>query len=422
MKSKGYLTLTREASCRQPIDVHEVQPVTELPSYDSSRNRIMKAAILYNKFFDHDGIEQLIGGIETYLLNLARLCQEMGMETTIYQWSNIPFEKRAVGLTVKGIPVCHLSHKKIRQAFFEAVSAEIDMDKDVLIFGADHVSVPTNNPRHISIQHGVSWDLPVKYTTTRKIAKYEWAARIKKRRTIQSAAQYFENCRNTVCVDYNFLNWYRTTVTKEPEGHHIWVIPNFAPIASAEQVKNRNYTNKDIRILFARRFVQMRGTRLIAEAANYLLSKYSDIRFTFAGEGPDENWLRGQFAVEKRVQFTKYMPEEVLDIHLKHDIAVVPSVASEGTSLSVAEAMATGCPVVATATGGITNMIINRFNGILVMPNAQSLREGIESLIENPELRRRIGLRSYETARGAFSLAQWKKSWQSVLTEVAHGK
>ena len=382
----------------------------------------MKAAILYNKFFDHDGNEQHIGGVETYMMHLARLCLEMNMETTIYQWSNHPFEKSLEGFNVKGMPVCHLRLKKRRQSFYQAVSAEIDMEKDILIFGADHVNVPTNNPRHISIQHGVSWDLPAKYMTSRKIVKYEWAAKLKKARSINFYKRSFENCPNTVCVDYNFINWYRTTVTKELEGHRIWIIPNFSQIAPENQVKQRDYERNLIHILFARRFVQMRGTRNIAEAAKYLLSRYRNIRFTFAGEGPDENWLRGLFDTEKRVQFTRYMPDETLDIHLKHDIAVVPSVASEGTSLSVAEAMATGCPVVATATGGITNMIINRYNGILVMPNAQSLCEGIESLIENPELRRRIGLRAYETAKEAFSLDQWKKSWQSVLTEVAHGK
>lgn len=383
---------------------------------------LMKTAILYNKFFDYDGNEQHVGGIETYILCLARLCLEMGMETTIYQWSNHPFKKNVEGFNVKGIPVNHLRWKKRRQSFFQAVSAEIDMEKDILIFGADHVNVPTNNPRHISIQHGVSWDLPAKYMTSRKIVKYAWAAKLKKARLINFYKRSFENCPNTVCVDYNFINWYRTTVTEEPEGHRIWIIPNFSQIASVEQIKQRDYEGDIIHILFARRFVQMRGTRLIAEAAKYLLSKHRNIRFTFAGEGPDENWLRNLYAMEKRVQFLKYMPDKILDIHLQHDIAVVPSVASEGTSLSVAEAMATGCPVVATATGGITNMIIHRYNGILVMPNAQSLRDGIESLIENPDLRRRIGLRAYETAREAFSLDQWRKSWQNVLKEVTHGK
>ena len=53
----------------------------------------MKAAILYNKFFDHDGEYQMIGGVETYILNLARVCRELNFETIIYQFSNRPFEE-----------------------------------------------------------------------------------------------------------------------------------------------------------------------------------------------------------------------------------------------------------------------------------------------------------------------------------------
>jgi glycosyltransferase involved in cell wall biosynthesis len=382
----------------------------------------IKAAILYNKFFDHEGKELVIGGVETYLLNLARLCQEIGMSATIWQFSNQPFEKKSEKLKIRGVPVFHLPFKQRNRALFIAVQKELDADRDILIFGADHVSVPTKNPRHISIQHGVSWDLPVKYTTERKIVKYEWAAKLKKWRSIQAGKRHFENCPNTVCVDYNFLNWYRTTVTREPEHQRIWVIPNFSTIAPAEEVAQRNYENNTIRILFARRFVEYRGTRIFAEAAKELLKKYNQISFTVAGEGPDENWLRKMLASDDRVRFSKYEPDKTLSVHLKHDIAVVPSLASEGTSLSVAEAMATGCPVVATAVGGVTSMIINWYNGILVMPNESSLVKGIESLIIHDELRQRIGIKGYETAKAAFSLDKWNAAWKNVLTEVSNAK
>ena len=174
----------------------------------------MKVAILYNKFFDHDGREQVIGGVETYILTLARLCQKIGMETTIYQWSNVPFEKKMKGLNVKGVPVCQLKFKKRNKALFEFAIREIDQNRDILIFGADHKSVSTHNPRHISIQHGVSWDLPVQHLTQQDVVKYPLASFIIKWRVIRSCKRNFENCYNTVCVDYNFLNWYRTAVTK----------------------------------------------------------------------------------------------------------------------------------------------------------------------------------------------------------------
>ena len=125
------------------------------------------------------------------------------------------------------------------------------------------------------------------------------------------------------------------------------------------------------------------------------------------------------FFSNDRVKFSKYAPDKTLSIHLQHDIAVVPSLASEGTSLSVAEAMATGCPVVATAVGGVTNMIISGYNGLLTMPNAASLIEGIEFLIQNPSTRRYIGMKAYETAKDAFSLERWEKSWQQVLRSIA---
>jgi glycosyltransferase involved in cell wall biosynthesis len=80
--------------------------------------------------------------------------------------------------------------------------------------------------------------------------------------------------------------------------------------------------------------------------------------------------------------------------------------------------MATGCPVVATAVGGLTNQIIHGFNGLLVMPNISSLIDGLEVLIRNPEMRRSIGTRAYETAKEAFPLARWKRAWQEVISRV----
>ncbi|MBM3334883.1 glycosyltransferase family 4 protein [Candidatus Sumerlaeota bacterium] len=152
-----------------------------------------------------------------------------------------------------------------------------------------------------------------------------------------------------------------------------------------------------------------------------LFARSFDIRFTFAGEGPDEGWLRTHFSNHPRVVFSKYLPRDATDVHLDHDVAVAPSIASEGTSFSVGEAMGAGCAVVATAVGGITNMVIDRYNGILVLPNAPSLLAGMEQAITNAEIRREIGLRAYETARSSLNVSLWKKRWAAVIEEVCKG-
>ncbi|MCF6156666.1 MAG: glycosyltransferase family 1 protein [Candidatus Brocadia sp.] len=388
----------------------------------------MKVAFIYNRLFDHDGEEQLIGGIETYLLHLGALCSKMGWNPVVFQFANKPFKRTIDALEIVGVPVAGfnrssllapLTFKSKILELFMAATREINVTKDLIVFGADHFSVKTDNKRCIAIQHGVSWDLPTRYLTGKKIFESGWGARLGKWFFVRSAMRDFENCPNRVCVDYNFLNWYRTTLGVETKGK-IWVIPNFtSSIASVDQINSRSQTVDTIRILFARRFTSYRGVHIMAQTAKEILRRYANVYFTFAGEGPEGTWLKEQFSDEKRVVFTRYLPHEVLDIHLSHDIAVVPSIASEGTSLSVAEAMGAGCAVVATAVGGITNMIINGYNGILVMPDVASLIDGLELLIKNFELRMQIMKRAYETAKEAFGLEIWEERWKKVLFEVA---
>jgi len=381
----------------------------------------MKVAILYERLFDADGREQLVGGVETYLLNLGRLCVEMGWETTIFQFANRSFERNIDGLKAAGVSMKGVKHGKRRFALFEAVEREIDLSRDILIFGADHVSVPTDNRRCIAIQHGVSWDLPTKYFTKKKWCESGFGAKLKKYVSIRESIRFFKNCPNVVCVDYNFWNWLRTHLSEEPD-KRIWIIPNFtSKLAEPAQIEARANRNGAVRVLFARRFTHYRGARIFAEAAREILRTCPDTEVTFAGEGPEKEWLQHQFDGERRVSFTKYLPDEMLQVHLKHDIAAVPSIASEGTSFSVAEAMGAGCAVVATAVGGITNMIIDGYNGLLVMPDAKSLLAGLESVVRDGELRLRIGRNAYETARSAFSLELWKTRWKSVLQEVEDG-
>ncbi|MDR4499372.1 MAG: glycosyltransferase family 4 protein [Candidatus Scalindua sp.] len=388
----------------------------------------MKVAIIYQRLLDYDGKEQSTGGIQTYLLHLGALCSKMGWNPVLFQFANRPFRRTINALEIVGVPVAGInrSHllaplmfKSKKLELLMAAKREINVTKDIIIFGADWCSVKTDNRRCIAIQHGISWDLPTRYMTNRKVFESGWGATMGKWFFIRSATRDFENCQNRVCVDYNFLNWYRTTSGVATKGK-IWVIPNFASsIASPEQITVRRRTTDNVRILFARRFTSYRGVHIMAETAKEILQRYDKVSFTFAGEGPEEIWLKEQFFEEKRVTFTKYLPHEVLDIHLVHDIAVIPSVASEGTSLSVAEAMGAGCVVVAAAVGGITNMIINGYNGILVMPDVSSLTAGLELVLKNADLRIHLMKRAYETAKEAFVLEIWEERWQKVLLEVA---
>ena|GEM_PF-6427631 len=63
-------------------------------------------------------------------------------------------------------------------------------------------------------------------------------------------------------------------------------------------------------------------------------------------------------------------------------------------------------------------MIIDGYNGLLVMPEAESLLVGIESLINSQDRRDQLGRRAYETVEASFNLKVWKQRWLKVIKEV----
>jgi len=378
----------------------------------------MKIGILYHRFLDENGNERLIGGIQTYIFNLALLCIENNWTPIIFQLSNKSFRKEISGITVVGFKQTGTNlHKNVTQMYREA-SNELDFNKDIIIFGADHCSIKTNNPRSVSIQHGISWDMPIKklrpnalFVDT-KIGAYFWKERLRR-----TAIKRFDNCPNRVCVDYNFINWYKSMISDQVTGN-VWIVPNFS---NKSQLKPRFDTvesDDTVKIVFARRFTEYRGSTLMSDAVSILLYEYSNVEFTFAGEGPDESYLKEKFANNSSVNFIKYMPDQVLDILSQFDISVVPSLASEGTSLSVAEAMSAGCATVATSVGGITNMILDGYNGCMVSPDVDELCESIRYLLDNPSNRIKIAKRGQEVFNSAFSLERWKLSWVKIIKNI----
>ena len=100
-------------------------------------------------------------------------------------------------------------------------------------------------------------------------------------------------------------------------------------------------------------------------------------------------WIAGE---EKR----KYLEE--------CDIFVLPSY-FEGQSVALLEAMAYGCAVVASETGGIPYMVSDSQTGILVTPKEEEgLMQGIEKVLEDPKLCRRLGENARRRIQNEFSI------------------
>lgn len=72
----------------------------------------------------------------------------------------------------------------------------------------------------------------------------------------------------------------------------------------------------------------------------------------------------------------------------------------EGLSNVLMEAMACGLPIIATNVGGNKELIVNGKGGYLVQPkSAEELANAIINLIENPELRKNMGIYNLKAIR-----------------------
>lgn len=368
----------------------------------------MRIHIIFDVFLTKDGRRKSIGGVETYISNLCNVFLHHGYEVSVYQISNQDFEKEYDGIKVYGYSIP--ANKRRGKHLLEKCRMYFDYKQDIVIFGNDLITCHAKNMRSITIQHGVFWDIPRRSCNSNLLFGIKYIIKCLEAWSIIKRASYSDRL---ICVDYNFLNWYRAVVPFSRIKMH--VIPNFTRIAEYNVKPSDLDPNLPVKIIFARRFWDYRGTRIFLGAAQRLLSTYKNIDITLAGDGPDEGMLRHALEQYENIHFITYDSKESLFIHADMDIAVVPTLASEGTSLSLLEAMSAQCAVVCTNVGGMTNIVIDGYNGTMVNPDSGSLYEAIDALIVDADLRKKLADTAYKTAKEGFSFERWEASWIKVI-------
>ena len=167
---------------------------------------------------------------------------------------------------------------------------------------------------------------------------------------------------------------------------------------------------KTFQILCVTRITPRKGVRYLIEAFSQLSKKYPNLKLQIVGEGDEKTDLEKMtkgLGIEKQVDFIGRIPHEKLPAYYQSaDVFVLPSL-NEGMSNSMLEALAAGLPLLATDTGGTQELVVDSVNGfILKMENAQDIAEKLEILIQDVELKKRMGEASRKKAEGM--------SWEKV--------
>lgn len=85
--------------------------------------------------------------------------------------------------------------------------------------------------------------------------------------------------------------------------------------------------------------------------------------------------------------------------------------------------MASGCVPVVSHVGGLTNIILDHFNGRLFYPQEEYLYKTMQEVIEmDINEFKRVAKRAYETATSTFSRDTWAEKWITMINFVMSSK
>lgn len=181
------------------------------------------------------------------------------------------------------------------------------------------------------------------------------------------------------------------------------VLPNPAPeipeLPSREALREELGLSGDV-LAFAGRLGPQKALGTALEA----LARVDDVTLAVAGDGPECGALErraDELGVAGRVRFLGSLAREgVLRLFRAADASVLPS-AWENFPHTVVEALAVGCPVVATAVGGVPEIVRDGENGLLVPPgDAAALADALARVFSDDGLRNRLSAAAAPSVAG----------------------
>lgn len=157
---------------------------------------------------------------------------------------------------------------------------------------------------------------------------------------------------------------------------------------------------------------------LLEAVAN--LRKTRDCTVAIAGDGPDRAKLEGlarAYGIPGRALLGSR--KDVPRVLAAADIFCLPSDGMEGLPLSIAEAMASGLPVVATAVGGVPELVVDGETGWLVPPSyVDCLTDALGAIADSPDRGRQMGRAGRARALERFDLGVMARRFVALYSEM----
>lgn len=174
----------------------------------------------------------------------------------------------------------------------------------------------------------------------------------------------------------------------------------------------------DPHILYVGQLIRGKGVDLLLQALSQLQIDY---HCTIVGTGNGEEQLKGlseSLGLSDRVHFTGWVPHDGLNTYYKEaKVIVVPSRWPEPFGMIGLEAMRHGRPLVGFDVGGISDWLIDNFNGFLVPEqNVDHMAARIKTILTDHDIAEIFGKNGYKHVNEAFSFEDYLDNMEKHLT------
>lgn len=347
-----------------------------------------------------------VGGVETYIFELFKFFIKQNMVPVIitvgHKKGNFTIDNMEI-ISISAsdwwlgkIPKYHLENRCSERPFFHLV--------------ATSQAVPRNLENDVVvIQHGVPWDRPSE--------KFPWLFNklnsMFSLMRLRRGVSFVNSAKHIVCVDYVFPTL-AACITQPFDWKKFSIIPNFAPDSKIID----NFSDDINKIVFSRRFVKHRGVEVFCDAIKGIFNDGWGGEVHFVGEGEYGEFIHNTFKTFPQVKIYRLDYSERLSAFDSNTLAIIPSLSSEGTSLSCIEAWSKGAVVLSTGVGGLSNLVIDRHNGLVVRPTSSDIKFGIDSIINNKYNNWKLKQNGFNTYLNSFTKTLWENKWKSVVDDL----
>jgi len=364
----------------------------------------------------------IIGGIETYVLELSRELISKGHEVFVFtsnktmngKYNVFPMYEENEDIKILRFRVCHFTRGV--EFWFRFVEKLLEIKPDIVHghkigFSMNDICAYICKMKKIpsvATTHGVPY--------ISNVHKEPFLRDVYLKSVPGRTVKFFDQIIALSVIEMPWLH--RSGFPSEK----IHIIPGGVPRSIFEEKINpeefkEKYGIESKMILYLGRLAEKKGIDHLIRAVPLLLKEFPDLKIVIAGPDCGMIWRLKKLARELRIEnntiFTGPLSEKDKYAAIASSEALILPSSFEAQGLVLLEAQALGIPVIATRQGGIPHFIKDGKNGILIeYGKPDQIAEVLKKILKNENLARRLG----ETGRRLAKEFTWDKIAERILS------